>query len=223
MKEKTNKNKINNDKFYLPTEDEINFFKKKSRVVNTDKSTANWVHQFENFREKAGFTDGKMKHVAEQGKANVQGADGLSVEECKKILYSPVLNIDTPTGLLKKVFFLNALFLALRGEYVSEDDYIIYNRWFQKFHVDNDQMEGSDVLEPLPHFSMPDKQALTPIELKSTFTSAREIFKAEINQESRIPFSNKSNKLTINETETLQDIFKGNGSIFNNCTFVFNR
>ncbi|GBC40240.2 hypothetical protein GLOIN_2v1478488 [Rhizophagus irregularis DAOM 181602=DAOM 197198] len=116
MKEKTNKNKINNDKFYLPTEDEINFFKKKSRVVNTDKSTANWVHQFENFREKAGFTDGKMKHVAEQGKANVQGADGLSVEECKKILYSPVLNIDTPTGLLKKVFFLNALFLALRGE-----------------------------------------------------------------------------------------------------------
>ncbi|GBC54469.2 hypothetical protein GLOIN_2v1478488 [Rhizophagus irregularis DAOM 181602=DAOM 197198] len=89
--------------------------------------------------------DGKMKHVAEQGKANVQGADGLSVEECKKILYSPVLNIDTPTGLLKKVFFLNALFLALRGgnadkefylrEYVSEDDYIIYNRWFQKFHI----------------------------------------------------------------------------------------
>ena len=43
-------------KFYLPTEDEINFFKKKSRVVNTDKSTAKWVHQFENFREKAGFT-----------------------------------------------------------------------------------------------------------------------------------------------------------------------
>jgi hypothetical protein len=37
-----------------------------------------------------------------------------------------------------------------------------------------------DVLEPLPHFSMPDKQALTPIELKSTFTSAREIFKGNL-------------------------------------------
>jgi hypothetical protein len=234
MKEKTNKNKINNDKvclilllpkycyinlliqyflfkFYLPTEDEINFFKKKSRVVNTDKSTANWVHQFENFREKAGFTgksiditdrkelesqicsfitvmktnsgeeykarsilnaihalnrhlndlsslspmdftsrkqfpmlydvlDGKMKHVAEQGKANVQGADALSVEECKKILYSPVLNIDTPTGLLKKVFFLNALFLALRG---GEHYTLQYSHF--KFRADG---QGFDVNIP---------------------------------------------------------------------------
>ncbi|CAB4392798.1 unnamed protein product [Rhizophagus irregularis] len=60
-------------------------------------------------------------------------------------------------------------------EYVAEDDYIIYNHWFQKFHV--------EVLEPFLHFSTPDKQALTPIELQSTFTNAREIFKAKINQE----------------------------------------
>ncbi|CAG8578072.1 13961_t:CDS:2 [Rhizophagus irregularis] len=110
--------------------DEINYFKNKPRVVNIDKPTENWVHQFENFCEKAGFT-GKSIDItyrkelesqtcsfitvmktnsAEQGKANVQGV----VEECKKILYSPALNIDIPTGLLKKSF-LNALFLALRG------------------------------------------------------------------------------------------------------------
>uniref|UniRef100_U9T3Z7 Uncharacterized protein n=1 Tax=Rhizophagus irregularis (strain DAOM 181602 / DAOM 197198 / MUCL 43194) TaxID=747089 RepID=U9T3Z7_RHIID len=44
-------------------------------------------------------------------------------------------------------------------------------------------MEGSEVLEPFLHFSTPDKQALTPIELQSTFTNAREVFKAKINQE----------------------------------------
>ncbi|CAB4430116.1 unnamed protein product [Rhizophagus irregularis] len=164
-------------KFYLPTEDEINYFKKKPRVVNIDKPTENWVHQFENFSEKAGFTDGKMKYVAEQGKANVQGV----VEECKKIQYSPALNIDTPTGLLKKangqgfdvnipqsktnqrgingslndeklripyhpmiMETYNKYFSKRPGnadkefylrEYVAEDDYIIYNHWFQKFHV----------------------------------------------------------------------------------------
>ncbi|PKY56238.1 hypothetical protein RhiirA4_428101 [Rhizophagus irregularis] len=151
-----------------------------------------------------------MKYVAEQGKANVQGV----VEECKKIQYSPALNIDTPTGLLKKSF-LNALFLALRGANGQGFDVNIpqsktnqrgingslndeklripyhpmimetYNKYFSKrpgnadkeFYLreyvaedDNDQMEGSD------------KQALTPIELQSTFTNAREVFKAKINQ-----------------------------------------
>lgn len=41
-----------------------------------------------------------MEYVAEQGNANVQGV----VEECKKIQYSPELNIDTH-WIVKKVFF----------------------------------------------------------------------------------------------------------------------
>lgn len=35
-------------------------------------------------------------------------------------------------------------------------------------------------LEPFLHFSTPDKQTLTPIELQSTFTNAREVFKGNL-------------------------------------------
>lgn len=80
--------------------------------------------------------DGKMKHVAEQKKANVQGIDVLSVKRYKKILYSLALNIDTPTGLLKKVFFLNALFLPLR----SNEHYFLQYSHF-KFRTDGQSFD----------------------------------------------------------------------------------
>ncbi|GET52173.1 hypothetical protein GLOIN_2v1768727 [Rhizophagus irregularis DAOM 181602=DAOM 197198] len=59
--------------------------------------------------------DGKLKDIAEQGKAEVCGSDSLSLDKVKLIFNLPILNIENPTGLLKTVFFYNVLFLGLRG------------------------------------------------------------------------------------------------------------
>ena len=57
----------------------------------------------------------KLKDIAEQKKAEVCGSDLLSLDKVKLIFNSPILNIENSTGLLKTVFFYNALFLGLRG------------------------------------------------------------------------------------------------------------
>lgn len=59
--------------------------------------------------------DGKLKDITEQGKGEIKGSDSLSLDEVKLIFNSPILDINTPTGLLKTIFFYNALFLGLRG------------------------------------------------------------------------------------------------------------
>ncbi|CAB5388505.1 unnamed protein product [Rhizophagus irregularis] len=59
--------------------------------------------------------DGKLKDITEQGKGEIKGSDSLSLDEVKLMFNSPILSTDTPTGLLKTVFFYNALFLGLRG------------------------------------------------------------------------------------------------------------
>lgn len=53
-------------KLYLSIEDEINYFKKKLRVVYTDKSIVNCVYQFENFCEKAGYISKSIEITIEK-------------------------------------------------------------------------------------------------------------------------------------------------------------
>ncbi|GBC05859.1 hypothetical protein RclHR1_06480009 [Rhizophagus clarus] len=59
--------------------------------------------------------DGKLKELAELGKGVKNGSSPLTIEECQQILQSPILTQETPSGLLKRIFFYNALFLGLRG------------------------------------------------------------------------------------------------------------
>ncbi len=55
--------------------------------------------------------DGKLKDITEQGKEEIKESDSLSLDKVKIIFNSPILDINTPTGLLKTIFFYNALFL----------------------------------------------------------------------------------------------------------------
>ncbi|GBB86589.1 hypothetical protein RclHR1_00130030 [Rhizophagus clarus] len=59
--------------------------------------------------------DGKLKELAELGKGVKNGSSPLTIEECQQILQSPILTQETPSGLLKRIFFYNALFLGLHG------------------------------------------------------------------------------------------------------------
>ncbi|GBB89652.1 hypothetical protein RclHR1_16400004 [Rhizophagus clarus] len=55
--------------------------------------------------------DGKLKDIAEQEKREISESDLLSLDEVKLIFNSSILNIDTPIGLLKTVFFTIYYFL----------------------------------------------------------------------------------------------------------------
>ncbi|GBC01478.1 hypothetical protein RclHR1_00420040 [Rhizophagus clarus] len=59
--------------------------------------------------------DGKLKELAELGKSVKNGSSPLTIEECQQILQSPIITRETPSKLLKRIFFYNALFLGLRG------------------------------------------------------------------------------------------------------------
>ncbi|GBB94072.1 hypothetical protein RclHR1_22890001 [Rhizophagus clarus] len=80
--------------------------------------------------------DGKLKDIAEQEKGEISGSDSLFLDEVKLIFNSSILNIDTPIGLLKTVFFYNALFLRLR----SREHYILKFNNF-KVKVDGSRIE----------------------------------------------------------------------------------
>ncbi|CAB5369543.1 unnamed protein product [Rhizophagus irregularis] len=68
-----------------------------------------------------------------QSKTNQRGINGSLNDEKLRIPYHPMIMetynkyFSKRPGNADKEFYLR--------EYVAEDDYIIYNHWFQKFHV----------------------------------------------------------------------------------------
>ncbi|GES91206.1 hypothetical protein GLOIN_2v1779027 [Rhizophagus clarus] len=70
--------------------------------------------------------DGKLKELAELGKSVKNGSSPLTIEECQQILQSPIITRETPSKLLKRIFFYNALFLGLRDHPGIIADYDLY-------------------------------------------------------------------------------------------------
>ncbi|PKC56734.1 hypothetical protein RhiirA1_401910 [Rhizophagus irregularis] len=131
-------------KYTLPDQEEIDRLLKKSTVLNTKRATTTWLNKFENFRNSVKYI-GKCTEVADIHELEVQirnfiivmktnnGEDykATSINACIDALnrhlnqYSVIRPLDLkdrrmfpdlcPTGLLKTVFFYNALFLGLRG------------------------------------------------------------------------------------------------------------
>ncbi|RIB21855.1 hypothetical protein C2G38_2175501 [Gigaspora rosea] len=59
--------------------------------------------------------NGKLKTLALKELGEHNGADSLTLQKVKAILSHPSLQKSTPEGLLKRIFFYNSIFLALRG------------------------------------------------------------------------------------------------------------
>jgi hypothetical protein len=59
--------------------------------------------------------DGRMKSIADQGNNNRKQSDPLEIDEIKFILNSPATTIDTPKGLLRRVWIWLTLLCCLRG------------------------------------------------------------------------------------------------------------
>jgi hypothetical protein len=59
--------------------------------------------------------EGKVRYLSEKGLGETKGSKGLNLEEIRKILNHSSTFIGHPWGLLKRVFFCNAIFLGLRG------------------------------------------------------------------------------------------------------------
>jgi len=58
---------------------------------------------------------GKVRHLAEIGKGEKQGSNAFTMEEVSQILNHISTQPKHPWGLLKRIFFINGVFLGLRG------------------------------------------------------------------------------------------------------------
>ncbi|CAB4493812.1 unnamed protein product [Rhizophagus irregularis] len=59
--------------------------------------------------------DGKIRYLSNNGKGKTKGSDSLEADEITQILNHRLLDGSTPERLLRKVFFINAIYLELRG------------------------------------------------------------------------------------------------------------
>ncbi|CAG8759485.1 15263_t:CDS:2, partial [Racocetra fulgida] len=67
-------------------------------------------------------------NLSEKGYSETNGSDSLSIEEIQQILQHEATSKDTPDGLLNRVFFYNAIFIALQ----SDEHYTLMANHFQK-------------------------------------------------------------------------------------------
>ncbi|GES99854.1 zinc finger MYM-type protein 2 [Rhizophagus clarus] len=68
--------------------------------------------RFKGIRE---VVDGKIRYLSNNGKGETKGSDSLEVDEITQILNHKLLDGSTPERLLRRVFFINAIYLGLRG------------------------------------------------------------------------------------------------------------
>lgn len=57
----------------------------------------------------------KVKNLASNGLGERKGAEGFTEEELLQIINHPTMSVNNPIGLLRRVFFFNAILLGLRG------------------------------------------------------------------------------------------------------------
>ena len=68
--------------------------------------------RFKGIRE---VVDGKIRFLSNNGKGETKGSDSLEADEITQILNHKLLDGSTPERLLRRVFFINAIYLGLRG------------------------------------------------------------------------------------------------------------
>ncbi|CAB4421146.1 unnamed protein product [Rhizophagus irregularis] len=67
------------------------------------------------FKEIRKVVDGKIRYLSNNGKGETKGSDSLEADEITQILNHRLLDGSTPERLLRRVFFINAIYLGLRG------------------------------------------------------------------------------------------------------------
>jgi len=67
------------------------------------------------FRVIKQVVDGKIRFLSNNGKGETKGSDSLEADEITQILNHRLLDGSTPERLLRRVFFINAIYLGLRG------------------------------------------------------------------------------------------------------------
>ncbi|CAB4378909.1 unnamed protein product [Rhizophagus irregularis] len=68
------------------------------------------------FKEIRKVVDGKIRYLFNNGKGKIKGSDSLEADEITQILNHRLLDSSTPERLLRRVFFINVIYLGLRGE-----------------------------------------------------------------------------------------------------------
>ncbi|CAB5394802.1 unnamed protein product [Rhizophagus irregularis] len=85
------------------------FLQEKSRIKNID------LYNDSRFKAIKEVVDGKIRFLSKNGKGETKGADSLKANEITQILNHRLLDGTTPERLLRRVFFINAIYLELRG------------------------------------------------------------------------------------------------------------
>ncbi|CAB5361713.1 unnamed protein product [Rhizophagus irregularis] len=67
------------------------------------------------FKEIRKVVDEKIRYLSNNGKGETKGSDSLEADEITQILNHRLLDGSTPERLLRRVFFINAIYLGLRG------------------------------------------------------------------------------------------------------------
>lgn len=83
--------------------------------------------------------NGKVKSLVSQGHGERNGADGFTEDDLLQILDHPAMSGNDPASLLYRIFFVNAIFLGLRG---GEH----FNLQLQNFIRRKDKYGGFDVI-----------------------------------------------------------------------------
>ncbi|CAG8775867.1 19759_t:CDS:2, partial [Rhizophagus irregularis] len=88
----------------------ICFLQDNSKIKSID--LYNNVH----FKEIRKVVDGKIRYLFNNGKGKIKGSDSLEADEITQILNHRLLDSSMPERLLRRVFFINVIYLGLRGE-----------------------------------------------------------------------------------------------------------
>ncbi|PKY43069.1 hypothetical protein RhiirA4_456997 [Rhizophagus irregularis] len=91
----------------------IIFFKKNQRIKNVD------LYNNSRFKAIKEVVNRKIRYLSKNRKGETKGADSLKANKITQILNYRLLDGITSERLLRRVFFINAIYLGLRrGEYV---------------------------------------------------------------------------------------------------------
>ncbi|CAB5172739.1 unnamed protein product [Rhizophagus irregularis] len=84
------------------------FFQEKSRIKNID------LYNDSCFKAIKEVVNGKIRFLSKNGKGETKGIDSLEANEITQILNHRLLDGITPERLLRRMFFINAIYLGLR-------------------------------------------------------------------------------------------------------------